>query len=100
MRIENVNVSDVPQTVLEISNSIVEYIRSSQIHRSIKAINILNSNINMISGSFIDNGDSSQSKGGAIYIQNSVVSIQNSTFINNTANNGGAIDITCSSAVR
>ena len=89
--------SDVPEIVLEIFDSTVDYVMGMQIHSSIKAINILNSNINMISGNFTDNGDSSQLHGGAIYIQNSIVSIQNSTFVNNTANDGGAIDLTCSS---
>ena len=97
MKIENINVSDVPEAVLEISNSNVSHARGLQIHRSIKAINILNSNVNMISGRFTDNGDSFQLHGGAIYIQNGIVSIKNSTFINNTANDGGAIDLTCSS---
>ena len=95
--IETINVSDIPQTVLEISSSIVDYLKDIKIHRSIKAINVLNSNINMISGNFTDNGDSSQRNGGAIYIQSSIVSIENSTFVNNTANDGGAIDLTCSS---
>ena len=89
--------SDVPEIVLEIFDSTVDYVMGMQIHSSIKAINILNSNINMISGNFTDNGDSSQLHGGAIYIQNSIVSIENSTFVNNTANDGGAIDLTCSS---
>ena len=100
MKIENINVSDVPEAVLEISNSNVSHARGLQIHRSIKAINILNSNINMISGSFTNNGDISQRNGGAIYIENSIVFIQNSAFTNNTANDGGAIDITCSSVVK
>ena len=89
--------SDVPETVLEIFDSTVNYALGILIHSSIKAINILSSNVNMISGRFTDNGDSSQLHGGAIYIQNGIVSIKNSTFINNTANDGGAIDLTCSS---
>ena len=85
--------------MLEISHSIVDYVRGLRIHHSIKAINILKSNINVINGNFTNNGGSFQNKGGAIYIENSVASIQNSTFENNTANNGGAIDLTCSSVV-
>ena len=92
--------SDVPETVLKIFDSTVDYALGIIIHNSIKAISILNSNVNMISGNFTDNGDSSQLHGGAIYIQNSIVSIQNSTFVNNTANDGGAIDLTCSSVVK
>ena len=97
VKIENVNVSDVSQTVLEVVNTHVDYFIGLQVHRTIKAINVLDSNINMISGNFTNNGNSSQYKGGAIYIQNSIVSVQNSTFVNNTANDGGAIDLTCTS---
>ena len=99
VKIETVNVSDVSHAVLEVVNTNVSYFIELQVHRTIKAINVLDSNINMISGDFTNNGNSSQLKGGAIYIQNSVVSIQNSTFVNNTANDGGALDITCSSVV-
>ena len=99
VKIETVNVSDVSHAVLEVVNTNVNYFIGLQVHRTIKAINVLDSNINMISGDFTNNGNSSQLKGGAIYIQNSVVSIQNSTFVNNTANDGGALDITCSSVV-
>ena len=99
VKIENVNVSDVPQIVLEISNSIVDYLINFQVHRTMKAINILNSNVNMITGNFTQNGDSLQYKGGAIYIENSVVFIENSEFVNNTANDGGAIDLSCTSVV-
>ena len=99
VKIENVSVSDVPQIVLEISNSIVDYLINFQVHRTMKAINILNSNVNMISGNFTQNGDSLQYKGGAIYIENSVVFVENSEFVNNTANDGGAIDLSCTSVV-
>ena len=85
--------------MIEISNSNADYVRGIQIHHCMKAISVLNSNINVISGNFTNNGDSSQRHGGAIYIQNSIASIQNSTFMNNTANDGGAVDLTCSSVV-
>ena len=97
VKLDNFKVSDVPQTIIEILDTTVDYIIGLQVHKTMKVINILNSNINMISGNFTNNGDSSQRHGGAICIQNSIVSIENSTFVNNTANDGGAIDFTCSS---
>ena len=99
VKIESVNVSDVTHTVLEVVNTHMDYFIQLQVHSTIKAINVLDSSINMISGNFTNNGNSSQLKGGAIYIQNSIVSIENSTFVNNTANDGGAIDLTCTSVV-
>ena len=99
VKIETVNVSDVSHAVIGISETIVDYIIGLQVHRTIKAIIVLDSNINMINGNFTNNGNSSQLKGGAIYIENSIVSVQNSTFIDNTVNDGGALDLTCSSIV-
>ena len=99
IQVDSFKVSDAPQTVLEIFDTTVDYLLDMEVHRTMKAIKILDSNVNMISGNFTNNGDSSQLNGGAIYIENSVVSIQNSAFDNNTANDGGAIDLTCSSVV-
>ena len=51
----------------------------------------------MSNSNFTKNGNSSQRLGGAIYIKQSVLTIQNSSFSNNTAIDGGAIYFGCTS---
>ena len=51
----------------------------------------------MSNSNFTNNGNSSQRLGGAIYIKQSVLTIQNSSFSNNTAIDGGAIYFGCTS---
>ena len=59
---------------------------------------IQNSNVQSISNSnFTNNGNSTQRLGGEISISQSVVTIQNSSFTNNTAIDGGAINFGCTS---
>ena len=51
----------------------------------------------MSNSNFTKNGNSSQRLGGAVYIKQSVLTIQNSSFTNNTAIDGGAIYFGCTS---
>lgn len=52
---------------------------------------------NLTNSQFNYNGQSSRYSGGAILLQNSEISIHNTTFMNNTANMGGAISFECTS---
>ena len=51
--------------------------------------------MNISDSNFTNNGDSNQRLGGAIYISQSDIAIYNSSFTNNTANEGGAVYFGC-----
>ena len=53
--------------------------------------------MNISDSNFTNNGDSNQRLGGAIYISQSDIAIYNSSFTNNTANEGGAVYFGCTS---
>ena len=51
-----------------------------------------------MNSNFIDNGNTTLNYGAAVHIMDSIVTIKNTIFINNTAEKGGAIDFSCTSA--
>ena len=86
-------------TFVKISDSSVTSIDSFFINGLYQALNIKFSSIDLISSSnFTNNGNINLIKGGAISIEDSNVSIVNSTFVSNTALIGGAISFECTGA--
>ena len=51
----------------------------------------------MTNNEFENNGNTALTVGGALYIKDSVAVVENTTFINNTAIDGGAVEFSCSS---
>ena len=84
-------------TFINILNSEVISIDSFIISEFLQPLNIKSSLIGLISNSsFVNNGNISLTKGGAISITDSQVSILNTNFANNSAIIGGAISFECS----
>ena len=86
-----------PELIVEIINSNVTGLSGLRIQNWQEAVYLLNCNIeNIQKSNFTNNGNSNQRLGGALYIKDSTAVIQNSTFANNTADDGGAIYFGCS----
>ena len=84
----------------KIIDSNVTSIDTFVMDKLLQPLNIKSSTVNLISNSsFTNNGNSDSIKGGAIYIRDSKVNIENSTFSNNSAITGGAICFECSSTL-
>ena len=84
-------------TFINILNSEVTSIDSFIINEFLQPLNIKSSIISLIlNSSFANNGNRSLTKGGAISITDSQVSIRNTNFANNSAIIGGAISFECS----
>ncbi|CAI2368858.1 unnamed protein product [Moneuplotes crassus] len=97
--IDTLVVNGFNKTVGYISKSNVKLIKNIQISSCFKAFNLFRSFVDMIDNStFTSNGkQNSFTKGGAIKITDSEVTINSSEFINNNADVGGAIDLDCGS---
>ena len=97
--INGIHTSGIYEHILYISNSYVTSMTNLVMLNWLRAAHIVNSNITSITNSnFISNGNITLNHGGAIYIIDSIVTIQSTVFTNNTADRGGAIDFSCTSA--
>ena len=95
--VRNLTASGVLATIFAIKSSNITSIDGCSITQCSLALLSDNSIISSITNSRFDsNGNTSQTQGGAIRMVNSQISIQNTTFVNNTAINGGAISFECS----
>ena len=88
--------SGINSTFASFKNSQVEKISNIKISNMNKALSAVNSNITEFSDSQISENHST-SPGGAISMLNSRLSISNSTFMTNSASEGGAIMFECTS---
>ena len=96
MNITNLNAIGVSNTVLSIQNWNETSLQQISISGSTLAIIVKNSNTTVINNSqFNSNGNTAQRQGGAIRVIDSIISISNTNFINNTAIQGGAISNEC-----
>ena len=86
----------IGQLVFEIKRSNQVSLSNVTVTDSQEAVRIFRSNTVAIrNSSFVSNGESSSTNGGAVDIMNSKVSISDSEFINNTASQGAAIYFGC-----
>ena len=94
--IQNISLSNLNTVGFEILGSNITQISQLFISDTAKGMILKDSNILNISNSeFISWGSQNVLFGGAIDIIDSSVTIQNSTFSNNNAQNGGAISVRC-----
>ncbi|CAI2372838.1 unnamed protein product [Moneuplotes crassus] len=102
-RIELINIiaSGLKIPLIKAENSHFNLIYNLRISNSLKIIEFNDSDItNMTQCYFGNNGDESILVGGALTLYNSVINIESSSFINNSAISGGAISFQCPSAKR
>ena len=98
VRITDFDVHDTPELIIDIINSNVTSLSDIQIHNCLQPIYLQNSKVEALQNSnFTNNGNSLQRFGGSVYVKDSDATIQNSTFINNTGIDGGAIHFSCTS---
>ena len=96
--ITTITVQNIPELILSISKSNVTSINKLMIENCTQAMHISDTSISSISSStFLNNGNNQSQSGGAIYMSNSIASIHDSMFMNNTAIDGGAIQFSCAS---
>ena len=92
--------SQVNNWFMQVQNSNVTTIDAFTIDKVAQPLIVKSSTIGVISNSnFTNNGNTTQRVGGAISIIDSKVSISNTAFINNSAVNGGAIALECTSLI-
>ena len=92
MTIENIEAVNLQKFLFKIDETIVNSIKNLSISDSLNTIEFYRSKISMMSQSiFNNNGAGTKLKGGALNFINCEVNIQNSTFIGNKAEQGGAI---------
>ena len=90
--IQDISVQNLKQFFIKIDLSNVTLINNFTIKDSSNTLHISESIIHQVSDShFYNNGGENKLKGGALTLLNSEVTIQDSTFQNNTAFRGGAI---------
>ena len=94
--IKNVTVSNSNNSPLYLHTSNVTIIDSFSANNWTTTILIESSNIqSVINSNFMNIGGTNSFKGGALYILNSNLTIDNTSFVNNTAVDGGAIYYSC-----
>ena len=92
------NAQHIPELIMSISKSSVTSFDNLMIENCTQAMHISDTSISSISSStFLNNGNNQSQSGGAIYMSNSIASIHDSMFMNNTAIDGGAIQFSCTS---
>ncbi|CAI2371546.1 unnamed protein product [Moneuplotes crassus] len=96
---DTVSLKDFNKTVIYLSKSNAEMIQNINISNCFKAMEFIESTIKHMRGSVLSkSGDlNNLITGGAIKIMNSNVKITDTSFINNTAGVGGAIEFGCQS---
>ena len=96
--LSDLEVHDTPELIIDVINSNITSISDLKIHNCLQAIQIHNSVIDQFENcNLTNNGNVSQRVGGAVYLFDSnVVTMHSNLFINNTANQGGAIYFQCS----
>ena len=93
---KNITVSNSINSPLYLHTSNVTIIDSFSANNWTTTILIESSNIqSVINSNFMNIGGTNSFKGGALYILNSNLTIDNTSFINNTAVDGGAIYYSC-----
>jgi len=101
INIQNFNIDGLKQLLFKVDASNISSILNVTLKNSVKTIEFSNSIIDSISNcSFINNGNENKSSGGALSLFNSEASIFNSTFNNNSAVQGGAISLSCTSLLK
>jgi predicted outer membrane repeat protein len=99
LTLSNLDFSNLNQTLMILRRSHLREIKKISIISSISPLIVENSRIQALSDStFAHNGNANVFRGGALYLLNSDVSISNSSFVNNTAESGGAVYFDCTSA--
>ena len=93
------SISAINKVVVDIASSFIESISNMYISGCLKALNVISSEIKLLSSSsFTSNGQQDNiSMGGAIFLSNSKINISGTTFSNNTAGKAGAIAFECDS---
>ncbi|CAI2368933.1 unnamed protein product [Moneuplotes crassus] len=97
----NIDASGLKRPLIKAQNSHFNLIYNLSISNSLEIVEFIDSDIvNMTQCYFENNGDKSTLIGGALVFHNTVMKIENSSFIGNTAISGGAISFQCSSTDR
>ena len=90
--------NNLGKNVLSFENSHVTLVQDVDIQSSLKALDVVQTTVDLINGStFSQNGNIDSSIGGAITLQNSKATIVNSTFNQNVGTRGGAVALECTS---
>ena len=98
VEIKDIVIENISKIIIHIEDSNVTEVTNINITSWLESFEIISSTVtNITDSSFISNGGSSISHGGAIYLRNSDVNIYNTTFQSNKALSGGAISFKCSS---
>ena len=94
--IMNVTISNINTNVLYVLRSAVNHISDFNIHNTSQGIQIKSSSISMMQNcSFSSIGSSDVKQGGALYLEDTHININNASFNNNVAESGGAIFMGC-----
>ena len=92
----NITLKNINQSPLKIYTTNIENIQELLINNSFSGLTVEDSKIMSFSNSqFMHLGSSSIRQGGAILSVNSSMTINNMTFMNNTASEGGAVYYSC-----
>jgi hypothetical protein len=99
INLSNLDFSNLNQTLMILRNSHVREIKNITIISSVNPLIVENSKIEaLFDSTFAHNGNANVFRGGALYLLNSDMSIITSSFVNNTAESGGAVYFDCTSA--
>ena len=99
--IKNIQLTRFTQRLLDISESQINIIENLNITQSSKSITVKKSIVNqLVNCTFLANGSEIIKRGGALTLLNSEVTIRNSSFYLNKAEEGGSISFECTSLER
>ena len=92
----NVTISNINTNIIHIPRSTVNLISNFHIYNASQGVQIKSSNISMMQNcSFSYVGSSHVKQGGALYLEDTHININNVKFENNKAESGGAIFMGC-----
>lgn len=88
----NVTATNIGQTVFEVHNSRIDSISNLVVKNCLQAIEIISSSsVNITSSQFTNLGSSKFQSGSGIHLENSNLTVTNSSFVNNVAKNGAGL---------
>ena len=96
-QISSMTVYDISAIILHITSSNITNIDNLDIENATKCIHLEDSQLGLIQNSIFSTSGSSTSSGGAFVIEDSSSTMNNVTFMSNTAQMGGAVYVQCSS---